>query len=76
MDLFKGCASNYQAVLRNNLPDPKGPLTTSTPQQPNAETSKQVHTAALTKAQKKRGNSRFNEKMSLGQEGKNSCEKE
>ena len=54
----------YQAVLGDDLPDPKGPLTTPIQQQATAEASKQVHAAAIAKASKTRGNGRFNAKTS------------
>ena len=53
-----------QAVLEDDLPDPKGPLTTPILRQATAEASKQVHAAAIAKALKKRGNGRFNAKTS------------
>ena len=63
----------YQAVLGVDLPDPKGPLTMPIPRQATAEASKQVHTAAIAKALKKRGNGCFNVKTSTCT-GKYSCE--
>ena len=53
-----------QAVLGDHLQDLKGSFTTQIPQQGTAETSKQVHMAAITKLVKKRGNGHFNTKTS------------
>ena len=50
-------------LLGDDLPDPKGPLTTPSPRQATAEASKQVHAAAIAKASK-RDNGRFNAKTS------------
>ena len=36
----------YQAVLGDDLPDPKGPLTTPSPQQATAEASNQAGTCS------------------------------
>ena len=63
----------YQAVLGDDLPDPKGPLTTPIQQQATAEARKQVHTAAIAKVSKNRDNGRFNVKTST-RTGKYSCE--
>ena len=53
-----------QVVLEQDLPDPKGPVTTPSPQQATAEASKQVHAVAIAKASKKWGNGSFNAKTS------------
>ena len=63
----------YQLVLGDNLPDPKGPLTTPILRQATTEASKQVHAMAIAKVSKKRGNGRFNAKTSTWT-GEYSCE--
>ena len=63
----------YQAAIGDDLPDPKGPLTTPILRQATAEASKQVNAVAIAKVSKNRGNSHFNMKTSTWT-GKYSCE--
>ena len=72
MELFL-TSRYYQAVLGDDLPDPKGPLTIPIPRQATTEANKQVHEVGIAKASKKRGNGRFNAKTNTWT-GKYSCE--